>query len=157
MSGRPTDYDPEYHIPKLLELMEKGALDCDIMSEFDISSSTFYRWLREHKEFKETHEKGLPKVEKAAIMDPLREMIATKNDKGYKPLAHIARNKFGHDKPATSGPSSQININNLNILETKSNSELREILEQKLAILSRYQEIPKLIDAKPDEPTDPSQ
>ena len=127
MAGRPTDYDPEYHVPKLLELMSRGMLDCDIMSEFDISSSTFYRWKRDHQEFREAHERGLPKVEKAAIIDPLREMIATKNDKGYKPLAHIARNKFGHDSQQGGN-----RVNNTQINITISNIDDYKKLEQQV-------------------------
>jgi hypothetical protein len=131
-------YDPTFHPERLLELMSKGLLDCEIYSCFDVSDTTFRRWRKDYPEFNEAYEKGLPKVESELVIKPLRKMIEEGHDKGYKPLAHIARNKFGHDQTsAQTVNNTQINIKQMNVLQSKEDyDQLEAQVKEQLADLN---------------------
>lgn len=131
-------YNSEKHPKKLLELMSIGKLDCEIFTELDISKTTFYRWIREYPDFKEAYEKGLPKCETESIIKPLKKMIETKNEKGYKALAHLARNKFGHDQSDNKTiNNTQININQMNVVKNLEDYERLQLeVKEKLLELN---------------------
>lgn len=138
MSGRPTDYNSEFHPKELVRMMEEGKLDCEIQAAFDISPSTFYRWKREHEEFREAHEKGLPKAETRIVIEPLRQMaLVGETGKGqYKAISHLARNKFGHDQQAAV-VNKTININTMNVLNTREEyDQLEQEVKQHLLELN---------------------
>lgn len=118
MAGRPTKYAEDYP-EKLLEMMEKGYLDCQIYAAFDVSKDTFYEWLKAHPEFKEAHQRGLPKCE-AMWATKMQTMIDDREDKGFKPLIAVMNNKFGWGKnESSSGNTTNIHINQMAVLNTK--------------------------------------
>lgn len=134
---RLTEYLPEYD-DKLVELMSQGLMDCEIYAQFGCSANTFRRWRKEFPSFEEAYQRGLPLCESKAIIEPLREMIRTKNERGYRALAHLGRNKFGHDQQhyAQAVQNTQINVQgNLNVLQSKSKDELIEAVQNNLEFL----------------------
>jgi hypothetical protein len=57
LSGRPTDYKPEYaeQVEKLCKL---GAIDKELAEFFEVSESTINLWKQVHPEFSESIKKG---------------------------------------------------------------------------------------------------
>jgi len=49
--GRPTDYDPESMIPRMLDLSREGAGRMEVCAELDICPNTMLTWERIHPEF----------------------------------------------------------------------------------------------------------
>ena len=132
--GRPFTYNKDFHPNDLIELMKKGALDCEIYAEWNISKMSFYRWLNEHEELKEAHEIGLSKCE-AWWTKRMRERFEAGDDKGFKYCIAIMNNKFAWEKGSKSdGNTTNININNMNVLENKSRDSLLEYIQAKLLL-----------------------
>ena len=51
--ARPTKYKPEM-CKTVIDLMEEGASQQEVLAALDISNDTFYRWKKENEEFSET-------------------------------------------------------------------------------------------------------
>jgi hypothetical protein len=49
--GRPTKYDPDTMIPRMMELAREGAGRLEVCAEIDVDLVTFLKWEREHPEF----------------------------------------------------------------------------------------------------------
>lgn len=49
--GRPTKYDPKYHLPWAKGLLRRGCTVEELAEEFEVSRSTIYKWADEHEEF----------------------------------------------------------------------------------------------------------
>lgn len=114
MAGRPSEYDHTYHPETLLELMSQGMTNIEVCSELEISEKTLIRWRKAYTEFNEAYEKGLAKCETNLIIRPLKKMVQEGNEKGYRALAHLARNKFDHDKQ-TPQSVTQVNIGQISV------------------------------------------
>ena len=52
-TGRPTKYDPKYHIPWARGLLRRGATIKELAEEFGVAVSTIYEWSYQHEEFSE--------------------------------------------------------------------------------------------------------
>lgn len=50
-TGRPTKYDPKYHIPWARGLALRGATAEEIAREFGVAKSTLYKWAKEDEAF----------------------------------------------------------------------------------------------------------
>lgn len=50
-TGRPTKYDPKYHIPWARGLALRGATAEEIAREFGVAKSTLYKWAKEDESF----------------------------------------------------------------------------------------------------------
>lgn len=118
--GRPPLYDPAIHPDALVEMMAKGMLDCEIYAEWGITRETFCKWKRDHEEFKEAHEEGMPKCE-AVYVGKMRQCWLDGDDKGFKYCIALMNNKFGwgKDENTRSQISNTYNINNMQIVNTK--------------------------------------
>jgi len=66
--GRPTKYDPERMIPKMLELYAQGASTTHVFCELGITSDTFYRWVKKHQLFSCAFKSG-KNLSKSAWLD----------------------------------------------------------------------------------------
>lgn len=113
--------------------MAEGALDCEIAAKWDISRDTFYRWKREYPEFKEAHEKGLVKCE-AWWLKNARAMLSGEltGKHSFNAFIAIVNNKFGWKDKESVVTNNQINISNINVLQTKSPTELLEFIHDKI-------------------------
>ncbi len=130
------EYNPAYHPEELLKRMEAGKLNIEIIAEFDISEKTFYKWIKDHEEFKEAYERGLPKAHAAWIQKGQHYMEAEK-DKPFRYWIGIMNNKFGWAQDAKAGAqqtggTTNIYIDKMNVLQSKNKDELLDIIAQKL-------------------------
>ena len=69
VSGRPTKYRPEYD-EQAKKLARLGQTDEEMASFFEVATSTFYLWLKEHESFSEAIKKGKA-VSDAEVADKL--------------------------------------------------------------------------------------
>ena|SRR6476646_10678303 len=145
MSGRPSDFNSEY-CEEVIKLMADGALDYNLCAKWGISRQTLWRWKNDIPEFSDAYDKGMELCEcwwsewgKQGMQGKIR---------GFNFMAwqSFMNNKFNW-KQKSDAP--QINIGNMNVLSSKSNDELLEILNQKLNRLSNYQDV-KVIDVQTD-------
>ena len=56
--ARPTKYKPEM-CKTVIDLMQEGASQQEVLAALDISNDTFYRWKKENEEFSETIKRGI--------------------------------------------------------------------------------------------------
>lgn len=132
--GRPAQYNPDFHITDLVDKMKQGLLDCEIFAEWDISKNTFYRWLRENEDLKDAYERGFEKGE-AHLVGKFRRMMdgELEGKHSFNAAIALANNKYKWSKGSTSDIQTQININNMNVIDhNQSNAELLEFIHIKL-------------------------
>lgn len=127
MAGRPPIYDKEYHPKDVVARMSKGHLDCQIYAAWGISKKTFYKWQHEHPEFKEAYEIGLPKCE-AKWLEKGIDYMENDKDKPFRYWIAVQNNKFGwsQDRKEMTNQTTNIHVNQLNVLQNKSQAELDE-------------------------------
>lgn len=128
--ARPSLYKPEY-CQTIAELMKSGAKDAQLASALRICPATFYNWLKEYPEFKEAYDLGLADCEKWWEDEGLRQMANSENKKFNHWIAFMNR-KFGWSGKGNQGGDTQININTVNVLQTKNKEELLEFIQGKL-------------------------
>jgi hypothetical protein len=152
--GRKSKYNPEFHIKDLAERMREGAKDCWIWAEWGVCKDTFYAWLREYPELKETHERGLAECEKWWEAKGI-ELMKAGDNKAFSYWIAFMRRKFGGvwvNPDAHNAQTTHININQMNVLQHKSPTELVEFINQGLSYL-RYNNVLeadfKVLEEKP--------
>lgn len=119
---------------QLIELMGSGMLDCEIYWKWRISKNTFYRWIREHDDFREAFEIGSAGCETYWAEWGKKGMRG--EIKGFSFNAWIAfmNNKFKWAKNALTDPS-QI-TNNIMIGNIQVNNQLpRQDLIEKIKLI----------------------
>ena len=52
--GRPSKYDPDAMLPRILEMAKDGCSKAEIAADIDISHQTWYDWQEKYQEFSET-------------------------------------------------------------------------------------------------------
>lgn len=130
-----TVYNVSY-CDELIKEMGLGKLDVEIYSTWGICKDTFIEWRKEHPEFKEAYQIGFAKCE-AWWVSYGRQQLLDQNEKGFKYFISIMNNKFQWGKEeGGKGNTTNIQIGNMNLLNTKSESELLEILNNKLSKLN---------------------
>ncbi len=138
-AGRPSTYKPEF-IEKMLDAMEQGASDTKVMKILGICRDTFYRWLKEHDDFKEAHEYGKTFVEvhwdnvvEYGIMNP-------KAVNGTLLVAYLKkRDKKWRDSSTPEGvQGNHIQIGNLNVnnIGTLTSNQLEDEIQKRLETLN---------------------
>lgn len=160
--GRPSKYkyapvtikEPEFnlsHAQALLELLSRGVLNTGCMAELGLKKDTFYRWIREHEDFKDAYEIGRPRCE-TYWSNQLQQMTLERDDKGAKACIMILNNNFGWGKDDLArGNVTQNNINihgNMNVIDQKSQTELLEMFKGNLAYLEVNNLLPETIDVE---------
>jgi DNA-binding XRE family transcriptional regulator len=152
---RPTKYEPKL-ADKLLEMMSQGLTKQEAAAELKISRDTMYRWAKEHKEFGESLKLGTEWSE-AVNISILRQGALGKINK-FNPTAFalLMNNAYGWSKSQEGFVNNtQININSMNILQSKSNEELLKFIEDKQVALQNMGVIEAdyttYVEAKTDE------
>lgn len=146
------------HVLLIQDLMAKGYWDYELAATMDISRDTFYRWLRENDEFKQAFEDG--KSKRAMFWSQLgRNAVLTDNKKfPFQTWIAFMNNQmqdFGWGTGDKQGNTTNINIQNMNVLQNKDSSELLEMLQNKISSMD-----PKVKELLPiqvkvlDEPKD---
>ena len=119
--------------------MAAGLSDTEVMAQWGISRSTFYRWLKEVPELKEAHERG--KVAFDAIHEDLgRQGMLKQTDVDYQFWRDLGKYRHGWaEKPSAATTNTQINIDTMNVLNEQTNEELLAYIK------SQMERIPELI------------
>ncbi len=141
--ARPTVYKDKYP-QELIDLMSLGRFDYEIYAKWDVNKDTFYRWLREKPDLKECYELGKTKC-LAWWTNAMRDKFTEGDDKGYRYCQLIVTTKFPEFKQDTYSSTNQININNLQVINTK------EDYQALLATVKEQAKLLNVIDILPEE------
>jgi|SRR5690349_1809355 len=120
-----SDYNPKY-CAEVYKIMAGGCSETKAMAILDVSRSTFYRWKKEHPEFAEACDKGRVQFD-AHIEDiGVHGMMKTKDIdfQFYKELAKYRNGWTDKTNQAAITNNTQINIDQLNVLNDMSNEEV---------------------------------
>ncbi len=130
-------YDPKFCVD-IYKKMAAGLSDTQVMAQWGISRSTFYRWEKEHPELKEAKEKG--KVAFDAIHEDLGvQGMLKQSDVDYQFWRDLGKYRHGWaEKSSVATANTQINIDTMNVLNDQTNEELLVYIKSKL------EEIPEL-------------
>lgn len=122
--GRPSYYRPEMP-QEMLEMMANGYKDSWIYAAWGICKDTFYRWLKEHPELKEAHDKGMPLCEvwweKKGV-----DLMAAGDNKAFNYWIAFMNRKFGWSKHQGTSGDTTININQMAVFNQQTREELME-------------------------------
>jgi hypothetical protein len=136
--GPPFKYDPQFHPQELTALMAKGYKDVEIFTEWNIARDTFYRWRREHEDFAEAYERGLPAAEKA--WEDIGKAGMMGQIRGFNAAVWFGfmKKKFPEWKEANSN-GVVVNNNtvngNVSFFQGKSDQELKAFIKNNLKAL----------------------
>lgn len=95
--GRPTDYEPKYHVPWAQSLAMEGLSATEIAKRMGIARSTLLKWKAEHKEFSDAILKGR-EVADADVERSLYEKALGYTAKEKKVI--VTMDESGNQKPA---------------------------------------------------------
>lgn len=137
-------YKFPYHCDKALKMMSEGHANCEIITEFKINSDTFYDWCTRYAEFGEAVERGR-EARKAFFYKHARKQWMKGTDKGYKFFAAIAKEDMNLQPNLI---QNQVNINQMNVLDKRSDQELIDFIQGKIDRLPVEQQ--KVIDITPE-------
>lgn len=138
-----------YHCDKVQELMAEGLAYCEIYTELKISKDLFYKWKKNYPEFEEAVSLGA-EARKAFYFREARKRWLKGSDAGYKFFAAIAKDELN----LVPQNGTQVNINNINVLEGKSEQDLIEFIQAKmdrLPIDVKFEEVKAIEDHSGDE------
>lgn len=123
-------YKKEY-TDEIIDKMAQGLFDEEICADWSISRNCFYQWLKKYPDFKEAYEVGFNKCF-LWWMGAGRAKFAAERDGGFKYWQNVMTNKFHWNGKAYLNGDTQININNMNVLQTKSPEEYLEQIKDNL-------------------------
>lgn len=133
-------YDPEFHPQDLIKQMSDLKLNVEVAKAWNISMSTFVRWRKEHEELEEAYQKGLTFYEAEFIDKVFKPMIQgnLEGKHAYNAAKAIMTNKLNWNfgNPVETHRNTQINIDKLQINNSKSAQELIDIIEQDITYLT---------------------
>ena len=112
--------------------MAKGLTNCEVARKFKISEDALADWIKRWPEFAEAWKEGKT-ARKAYLAESARTCWLEGKDKGYKYFAALAGEELGFQKQLVS--NNQINIGNVNLLDSKSREDLLEFVTDKLKML----------------------
>ncbi len=100
MSGRPTKYVPEQHIKLLYNIFNQKEGIMAFCAEALIGQTTFFNWLKKHKEFKNAYDIAINIAGRQWEKLPQED-----SDFNFPYWSTIMKNRFGYGKP-------RIDVNN---------------------------------------------
>jgi hypothetical protein len=130
------------------EQMALGKKDCQLAVHFGISESTFYKWRRENTDFEEAYQKGLAACEKWWEDEGMRQMQGGEKGKFNHWISFMNRKFKWAGKETGTTNNTQININTMNILQSKSDQELIDYIQNSLNELQGIYTEEESIDAE---------
>lgn len=127
----PDKYQEKY-CADIYRQMAAGLSDTQVMAQWGVSRSTFYRWMKEHPELKEAHEKG--KVAFDAIHEEYGiQGMLKQTDMEYAFWRDLGKYRNGWaEKQSTATQNTQINIDTMNVLNEQTNEELLAYIKNKM-------------------------
>lgn len=138
-----TKYSPE-RCRQITTMMAAGMSQVEARAAMEVSKTTFHRWRKEYPEFQEAYELGKDLAEqnhislgKSAMMGDIKVDF-----KFWKELG-----KYCHGWTDKSGGgatnNTQINIDQMNVLQDKSNEELIDYIK---SVTKEYPELGQIIE-----------
>jgi hypothetical protein len=134
-------YEPKMCVD-LYKKMAAGLSDTQVMAQWGVARSTFYRWLKEFPELKEAQEKG--KTAFDAIHEDLgvQGMMKTA-DIDYQFWRDLGKFRHGWAEKQTATNNTQINIEQMNVLNDQTNEELVHYIKSQM---ERHPELLNIIE-----------
>jgi len=131
------------HCVELYKKMAAGLSDTEVMAQWNISRSTFYRWIKEVPELKDAHERG--KVAFDAIHEDIgRQGMMKQSDVDYQFWRDLGKYRHGWaEKQSAATQNTQINIDTMNVLNEQTNEELLDFIKSQM---EKHPELTKIID-----------
>ena len=129
--GRPPIYHDDL-CTELLRLASEGKSDSQIYAKWGISKETFYHWRKEHEEFKEASEIAYELCQNYWQELGIKGMMNPKELDFKFWIAFMNRKFKWHRETEAGGNNTQININNINVLDTQSRENLITFIEANL-------------------------
>lgn len=123
----------KYYVNKIAQETALGKSDSQIIKDWGIARSTFYEWKKNHPEFLEAYDLGKGLAESNHI--ELGRLAMTKQlDLDYQFWRDIGKHLYKINNQPTAGGTNntQINIDNMNVLQNQSNEELLSYIKNKL-------------------------
>lgn len=138
-----TEYKPE-HCATVYKFMSAGLSKTQAMAQLGVARSTFYKWEKDHPEFKEAVDRGQvqfdAKHEELGVHGMLKTMDI--EYQFWRDLAKYRHEGRYSDKPVGGTTNNtQINIDNMNVLNEQSNEELLIYIKNKLEENPELQQI----------------
>jgi transposase-like protein len=133
--GRPTLYRPEY-CQRAIEFMGQGYSVTALAGELQIAKETIYLWIREHADFMHAINRG--RAARVAALET--KLLTTSQGVGVTAAIFALKNADPDEWQDRYNTETRVNVS----IEHVSDAEL-------LAIISKGQNAPALIEAKPVE------
>jgi Spy/CpxP family protein refolding chaperone len=139
--GRPADYRPEY-CAQVYKFMAAGMSKTQAMAQLGISKKTFYKWKKDFPEFEEAIDRGEVQFDAHHEELGVDGMMKTR-DIEYQFWKDLGKYRNGwSEKPSSvATTNTQINIEQMNVLNDMSNEELLALIKNQVAIHPELQHI----------------
>lgn len=140
-----SEYKPQY-CAEVYKIMAGGASETKAIAMLETSRSTFYRWKKEYPEFKEACDKG------KVLFDAHHEDLGVQGmmktmDIDYQFWRDLGKYRNGWTDKTTAGVTNntQINIDQMNVLNDQSNEELLAYIKSQM---EKHPELSNIIEGE---------
>lgn len=125
--------------------MAAGLTDTEVIAKWGISRSTFYRWKKEYPEFKEASEIG-KNLYDSNMISLGRQGMLKMIDMDYRYWKDLSKNVHGLEDPKQLATNNtQINIEQMNVLNEQSNEELLMYIKSQM---EKHPELQHIIEGE---------
>lgn len=138
-----SDFNPKY-CAEVTKIMAAGKTETEAMSELGKSRSTFYRWKKEHPEFKEAIDLGKTFYD-ANIINLGRHGMLKTMDLDFRYWKELSKNVHELKDPSSATHNTQINIDQMNVLNEQSNDELLAYIKSQM---EKHPELQHIIEGE---------
>jgi hypothetical protein len=137
-------YSPKY-CTEITKQMAAGLTDTEVISKWEISRGTFYRWKKEHPEFKEAADIGKNMYD-ANMIGLGRAGMLKQIDMDYRYWKDLCKNVHGLEDPKIAATNNmQINIDTMNVLNEQTNEELLMFIKDQM---EKHPELSNIIEGE---------
>lgn len=133
-------WDDKY-VVDLYTKMAAGMSDVQVRVSWNVSKGTFYRWLKEHPELKDAHERGKDAFD-AIHEDYGVQGMLKQNDIDYQFWRDLGKFRHGWAEKST---NTQINIDTMNVLNEQTNEELLAFIRNQV---EKHPELSNIIEGE---------
>ena len=138
-----SDYDSKY-CAEATKIMSAGLTETECIAQLGKSRSTFYRWKKEFPEFKEALDRGKVLYDSNMIALGRQGMLKTM-DLDYRYWKDLSKNVHELKDPQTSTHNTQINIDQMNVLNEQTNEELLMYIKSQM---EKHPELSHIIEGE---------
>lgn len=136
--GRPSEYSPDYC--SLIRVLRSEGHDISgFCSYVGITRKTYYNWQKDHPEFKEACE--ISKEDSDAHFNKIFHEGGLGKIDGFVPAAMKEIYNRQHGVVKEEAHKTEINIGNMNVLQSLSDADLQARIAHKLKLVQITQEV----------------